>query len=229
VPDDQDMQATEDVRLAAEGEHVAPSFKGEGFHCMHCGVLAQQSWQQLRYGAGGPGGTHYDPHWRCVCRNCRNVSWWNQITETCIEPLIGGGPRPHIEMPEEVREDYEEARRIVGQSPRGACALLRLAVQKLCLHLEAGGGDLNDDIKKLVENGMPVEVQEALDSLRVIGNEAVHPGEMDLKDDVGTASNLFNLLNFVVDDRIAQPKKRKAIFAMLPQSKRDGIKQRDGS
>jgi hypothetical protein len=133
-----------------------------------------------------------------------------------------------LEMPTDVREDYEEARAIIGQSPRGACALLRLAVQKLCKDLGESGENINADIAALVQKGLDVEVQEALDTLRVIGNNAVHPGEMDLKDDIETASALFSLLNFIVDDQIAQPRKRKAIFERLPPGAREAIHKRDG-
>jgi hypothetical protein len=211
--------------LAREGEHIAPSLGSKSFHCTHCGVLAEQDWSRLVIDAYVNIET---PYWRCSCRNCRGKSAW---TETdggrMLDPLVGGGPRPHLEMPGDVKDDYEEARRIVKLSPRGACGLLRLAVQKLCVDLGESGNDLNTDIGNLVRKGLDQEVQEALDSLRVIGNEAVHPGEMDLRDDVETATNLFDLLNFVVDDMIAQPKKRRAIFASLPQRKRDGIEQRD--
>ena len=89
--------------------------------------------------------------------------------------------------------------------------------------------NIDDDIASLVKKGLPVEVQEALDSLRVIGNEAVHPGEMDLRDDVGTATALFGLLNFVVKDRIAEPKERKRLFGLLPERKREAIAKRDGN
>jgi hypothetical protein len=132
-------------------------------------------------------------------------------------------------MPEEVRKDYEEARTIVAQSPRGACALLRLAVQKLCAELGEPGRNINDDIATLVRKGLSVEVQQALDTLRVIGNNAVHPGEMDLTDDTETASALFELLNFIVEDRIAQPKKRAEIFSKLPPKAVAAIEKRDGS
>lgn len=212
--------------LAEEGEHVAPSLGAAFSHCVHCGVLAEQRWERLRFG-----GTFVvdAPYLRCECRNCHGVSIWSEDGDgRMVDPQIGGGPRPHVEMPADVKADYEEARQIVNLSPRGACALLRLAVQKLCVDLGEPGEMLNTDIGNLVKKGLDQQVQEALDSLRVIGNEAVHPGEMDLRDDVTTATSLFDLLNFVVDEMIARPKKRKAIFANLPRGKRDGIKQRDG-
>lgn len=165
---------------------------------------------------------------RCKCDNCGGVSIWNVEEERCVDPVIGGGPRPHVEMPEDVRADYEEARRIVGQSPRGACALLRLSVQKLCKDLGEKGDNINEDLKSLVQKGLPEEVQEAMDSLRVIGNNAVHPGEMDLTDDTETASALFDLLNFVVEEMIAKPKRRRGIFENLPVGVREAIKKRDG-
>jgi hypothetical protein len=212
-----------------EDEHIAPRLNGESFHCMHCGVLAQQIWMRLRTESGGRGNNGYFPGYRiCVCRNCQSKSIWNEFEERCVDPLIGGGPRPHVDMPEDVKGDYEEARRILGQSPRGACALLRLSVQKLCKDLGEKGENINEDIASLVKKGLPEEVQEAMDSLRVIGNNAVHPGAMDLTDDTETASALFNLLNFVVEEMIAKPNRRRGVFANLPASVRAAIKQRDG-
>jgi len=214
---------------AREGEHVAPTFEGESFHCMHCGVLAQQVWSNLASVTSmRVGELVYSGYSKCTCRNCNASSLWNGNEERCVDPVIGGGPRPHVDMPEDVKADYEEARRIVGQSPRGASALLRLAVQKLCKDLGEKGENINEDIKSLVQKGLPEEVQEAMDSLRVIGNNAVHPGEMDLTDDTETASALFNLLNFVVEEMIAKPKRRRGVFANLPASVREAIKKRDG-
>lgn len=116
---------------------------------------------------------------------------------------------------------------ILALSPRGACALLRLAVQKLCGELGESGKSIDKDIANLVDKGLDIEVQQALDSLRVIGNNAVHPGEMDLTDDTETATALFSLLNFIVEDRIAQPKKRKAIFDKLPDGAKAAIQRRN--
>jgi len=52
---------------------------------------------------------------------------------------------------------------------------------------------------------------------------------MDLTDDTETASALFELLNFIVDDRISQPRRREAMFANLPAKAVAAIKKRDGS
>ena len=51
------------------------------------------------------------------------------------------------------------------------------------------GKDINTDIGNLVKKGLPIKVQESLDILRVIGNEAVHPGQLDLKDDIKKEAN----------------------------------------
>jgi hypothetical protein len=213
--------------IAFEGEHISPKLERPSFHCMHCGVLAQQHW--LNIFNGGPGlGFNRIAFSYCECSNCSGVSVWRHDGR-CVDPTIVGGPRPQVDMPDDVKADYEEARGIVSQSPRGACALLRLAVQKLCADLGGSGKDINGDIKKLVAEGLPVEVQQALDALRVIGNEAVHPGEMDLRDDVDTATALFGLLNFVVQDRIAAPRERKRLFGLLPERKREAIAKRDAA
>lgn len=50
-------------------------------------------------------------------------------------------------------------------------------------------------------------LQQALDSVRVIGNEAVHPGTMDLRDDVFTVLSLFGLVNFIVQKAITDEEK----------------------
>ncbi|HXB64105.1 MAG TPA: DUF4145 domain-containing protein [Solirubrobacteraceae bacterium] len=130
-------------------------------------------------------------------------------------------------MPGEPRADYEEARSIVQGSPRGAVALLRLAVQKLVVALGRPGKDLNADIGALVKQGLPMRVQQALDTLRVTGNNAVHPGQIDLTDDLDRAVALFGLMNYIVEQQITQPKELNAIYDALPQSSLSQIEERD--
>lgn len=144
-----------------------------------------------------------------------------------ILPDSSNAPLPHEDLPEAIVEDYLEARSIVTRSPRGAAALLRLCLQKLTKEVGEPGKDINTDIASLVRKGLPVEVQQALDILRVIGNESVHPGELNLKDDQDTAIKLFELVNFIVEELITRKNKISFMFAALPAGKREAISRRD--
>ena len=89
--------------------------------------------------------------------------------------------------------------------------------------------NINDDIGQLVSKGLSVQIQKALDSVRVIGNNAVHPGSIDLDEKSEVAKTLLSLLNIIVEQLITQPKKINEIYSNLPQSALDGINKRDGN
>jgi hypothetical protein len=104
---------------------------------------------------------------------------------------------------------------------------LRLCIQKLCRQLGEPGDNINADIANLVKKGLSATIQQALDSVRVIGNEAVHPGEMDLKDNRDTALKLFSLINIIAQRMLTEPREVNELFTMLPESKLKGIEDRD--
>jgi hypothetical protein len=211
----------DDGPIASENEHVAPQFHLAAYHCPLCGVLAEQEWLNLRNVSISLNVA------ATRCKNCGQSTYW--VNERMVAPMVGGGPRPHLDMPADVKRDYEEARAIVTQSPRGAGSLLRLAAQKLVNDLVPGSASLDNKTARLVADGLPKVVAEALDVLRVVGNNAVHPGEMVLDDDVPTVSSLFELLNLIVEDRIARPERVSGLFKKLPQGARDAIAKRDGA
>jgi len=139
-------------------------------------------------------------------------------------------PPPHEFMPKIVEKDYIEAQAVLLISPKSAAALCRLAIQKLCKYLGEKGQNINYDVGELVKKGLPIHIQQALDIVRVVGNEAVHPGEINFEDDREVAKELFGLINDIVDDRIGKVKRQeriREIYERLPQSKRDGISERD--
>lgn len=131
-------------------------------------------------------------------------------------------------MPDDIRRDHDEASTILDLSPRGSAALVRLAIQKLCKHLGQPGKNINDDIRALVADGLDSRIQKALDVVRVVGNNAVHPGQIDLRDDRATAESLFRLLNLIVERMISEPKHVDEIYAALPEEARKAIEKRDG-
>jgi hypothetical protein len=160
------------------------------------------------------------------CFNCSEIAIW--IYDRLVWPRQGEAPIPNPDLPDDIGADYEEASTILDLSPRGAAALLRLSIQKLCKHLGEGGENINADIAALVRKGLDVRVQQALDVVRVVGNNAVHPGQMDLRDDRATAEKLFELVNLIAEIMISQPKHVRAMFETLPESARKAIQKRDG-
>lgn len=206
---------------------VAPAYGLSSFTCPHCGVLAQHLWENV-YGEAIEGETYHIEGLKlttCLNDDCNGVCIW--LDGELIYPLGYLAPLPYNEMPDDVKSDFLEARLVVILSPRSAAALLRLALQKLMKHLDEPGKNINDDIKSLVKKGLPVGIQKAFDSLRVYGNEAVHPEEIDLTNDSETVLKLFGLMNLIVYHMIVAPKELNELYEGIPQKKKDGILARD--
>ncbi len=70
-------------------------------------------------------------------------------------------------------------------------------------------------------------MQQALDALRVNQNNAVHPGELDLRDDQETAQALLKTLNVIVEQLLTSEKETDALYAMLPERAREAIDKRN--
>lgn len=209
-------------------KYIAPALNTDAFNCVNCHVYTKQHWYYMQGSsqADGYGTQREDNRFRVsYCEHCDFPTIW--LGESIIFPLNLSAETPNSDLPEEVVQDYDEARAILNLSPRGAAALLRLAIQKLCAHLGQPGKNINSDIKALVLAGLPPKVQEALDSVRVIGNEAVHPGTIDLNDDRNTANQLFKLVNFIAQKMITEPREIDEIYNSLPADKLKGIQDRD--
>lgn len=206
-------------------KYYPPEFHSESFNCPHCGVYSQQGWYDLKPCRGSFRQENISYLEASLCNHCNEYSIW--LNENLIIPSESQAPYPHEDLPEDIKKDYKEARLIVNNSPRGSAAILRLCLQKLMKDLGESGKNINNDIKSLVEKGLSVRIQQALDILRVIGNESVHPGEIDIRDDKETAIRLFELINYIVEDRISRPKQIEELYKKLPDNQKEGIKNRD--
>lgn len=210
-------------------DYIPPTRGAKAFNCPSCRIYSKQLWYFLRGSEreDGFGLQHEDRRFLIsYCESCGFPTIWDE--KGIIYPAYSIAENPNPDLPDEIKSDYNEARDVVDKSPRGASALLRLCIQKLCSYLGQSGNNINDDIKELVKNGLPPKVQEALDSVRVIGNEAVHPGTLNIKDDREIALKLFKLVNFIAQKTITEPKEIDEIYNSLPKDKIDGIKKRDG-
>lgn len=222
-------------------------YGGSAFVCPHCSSYAQQDWQFIitmsRDIPDGYGSIDYVDYYEIIdsggpqvkakiafsdCKVCSESAVW--FREKMIYPRKTVIEKPHALMPDEVREIYDEAAAVYDLSPRSSTALLRLALELLLPHLGVEGKGIDDMIGKLVGKGtISEEIQMAMDSLRVIGNNAVHPGniEMENEDDSSVSMSLFELLNYIVTQTIANKKRTEKIYSILPKSALKSIERRD--
>ncbi|MCB2193197.1 MAG: hypothetical protein KQI62_16615 [Deltaproteobacteria bacterium] len=80
----------------------------------------------------------------------------------------------------------------------------------------------------MLKKGLPVETQQALDVVRMVGNNAVHPGEIGHDYSPEIAATLFDLINRVVERMISQPKRLSDFYTSLPAGALEAINKRDG-
>lgn len=230
------MNTAEEALLAVLDSSDDPIGLSAPFVCPYpdCGAYAQHQWGIVQTLTTWP--TRNASSARTLSEEIKLVAALcvacNQETifldQKLIVPMESQAPAPGADLPAALADDFEEARRVLPISPRGAAALLRLVLQNLLPIIGAQPDDINSMIGELVAKGtVSSAIQQALDSVRVIGNESVHPGTMDLKDNQSTALSLFNLINFIVEKAITEPREIAAIFAGLPPHKLAGIANRD--
>ncbi len=214
--------------------YKVPEVESLSFTCPHCGTLASIGWSSRGVYFGSEGfyiiNTNNNGEFKVgisTCAACGNYHLW--LKDKMIVPTASNVPMPNNDMPEEVKEVYLEARDVLPYSAKASAALLRLAVQKLCIELGCEGKNINEDIGKLVKQGLPIKIQQALDAIRVIGNNAVHPGTIDLDDNTEMAALLFQFINVIVNDMITQPKSIESLYSQLPSGALDAIQRRDGN
>ena len=207
-----------------------PRFGSEAFDCPLCGAYAHQHWGQIWAQQPKQSGAAQvdEREWIfSFCARCGEPSLW--MKQQLFYPRDRVGPAPHGDMPEDVQSLYEEAREVSSTSRRSAAALLRLALQVLVDQLQPGPGDINKKIGQLVRAGLDPQVQQAMDVLRVVGNNAVHPGQIDLDSDGELVPALFGLLNVIVEQVVARPRQLADLYGALPAGAQAAIARRDST
>lgn len=213
-------------------KYIAPERSLNSFTCPHCHTLSLMHFEmhdfQEDINASLSRHTAIKNRLRIArCYNCGKKIVW--IDNKYIYPNIVA-EEVNPDLPESVKQLYNEAGLIYNQSPRAACALLRLAIDRLCNELGETDRDINKNIGALVEKGLPKKVQQALDFVRVVGNKAVHPGVIAFDvDDTNTAKTLMRLINMIGQSMITDPKEIEDMYNQLPESAKESIERRDGN
>ena len=136
-------------------KYIEPQKELFTYTCPHCNTISQvekdtHHFQSDLYSTKGMGmgiRNQLTIH-RCQC--CGKKIIW--IDNAYIYPEIVAEDA-NADMPESVKQLYNEAGLIYNKSPRAACALLRLAIDKLCNELGETDRDINKNIGALVKKG----------------------------------------------------------------------------
>lgn len=208
------------------GRYVEPKKDATPITCPRCDTLSPHTWEPIRVNGQHASAT------ASRCDTCGLATIWEHSQPAgwrMVHPQVTTAPRPNPDLPPAIVADYEEAAEIAQRSPRSAAALLRLCVQKLCIEFGEPGKNINDDIGNLVKKGVvrPM-IQKAMDTVRIAGNESVHPGELNVGDDPDLVRALFEFVNLIAEEAITTPKKVEAMYAKTPEAKRQAVEKRDG-
>lgn len=175
---------------------VTPGFSLNAFTCPHCGYHSQfrdqlvpqfyKGRKILKLHATFRGETYeavptdffefFQPseYLVKVCTHCGKITLW----ENCdmVYPY-GTSIQPSEHMPEDIANVFREAQSITNLSPRAACALLRVCLEKLAT--QAGGVD-GPLAKKIESLGLSPRMKKLAEACRLTGNEAMHGDYFDL-------------------------------------------------
>ncbi len=192
-------------------------FQAKSFICPWCRVHATMTWQHLH-----TEWSNFQPGLNLAyCANCEKYSIWkrnNSGESVMIYPLTPSAPRSNPDMPDDVEELYCEAANISVFSHRGAAAILRLCLEKLCNELTNKEDTIDHNLKRLAESDDPIpgRMLKMAHFVRVMGNEAVHPGKIDFNDNPEIVKALFTFINLLVDNQITQLERLDGLIRAQP-------------
>ncbi|WP_231724828.1 DUF4145 domain-containing protein [Alistipes onderdonkii] len=137
---------------------IKPQLRKTIFSCPHCHAITQHDWMDIGFYHDGSthdidqfGGKASDTM-IAMCLACQGKTFWHK--DKLLYPMEAA-PEPNPDMPACVLSLYGEAGEIYSKSPRAACALLRLAIERLCNELVGEEDTIDKNIAKLVKDGLP--------------------------------------------------------------------------
>lgn len=147
------------------------------------------------------------------CEVCQGTSIYDANTGMKIHPTNSSIKEPNNDMPKNIKDLYNEASSVFELSPRSSLAIIRLALDLLCIELGAKEQDnLFNKVEWLYnENVIDAELKELAHGVRGLGNGAVHPRNIDEEINKNDAIIVFELLNIIVEEKITKENRKNEL------------------
>lgn len=214
--------------MKAELSSKSPSFKKNSFTCPNCHTFAHQSWLDVYVKWNPIANDIVKGINLCYCSHCSQHTIWKN--KELIDPIMGLAEQPNEDLPSDIQELYNEANNVVNLSPKSACALLRLALEKLFDNLLGPNKkSISQNIANLAKEGkLPEKISKSSEIIRIIGDGQLHNGIIDLTglDTKQTALKLFSLINIIGTYLISNKKMVDDLYSQLPQEEIQKIEKR---
>lgn len=214
-------------------DYYPPELNKEAFNCPQCGVYAHQAWHtDVAFG-----NNYTEANWRLkfnsfgifldlsvsICSHCsKKVLWYK---ENMLLPRKMTVPDPPKDIPPKIKEIYNEAGKVLIDSPRASGALMRLALEQLLQNINKNELKLYENVNKLITSNIPEPLIKALSILRVTGNNIMHTGEIEIFENNMDVLYLFDLFNMIVEGLITNQKKLNESYNKIPESIRKQIEK----
>ena len=92
-------------------DYTAPMYKLNWFNCPHCWAFSNQNWYVCGY-------QHWSDWYKLnflisICDHCKKICLWDNEKQEMMRPNILTAPLPNEDMPDDVKELYEEAKQTI--------------------------------------------------------------------------------------------------------------------
>ncbi len=213
--------------------------------CPHCTVVISDEWDEYLLE------TESKRQWICYymeCPSCKELivklTRYDDITLTdsvyefgnevqVVQALPKGHGRQPCpkEIPDSLREDYQEAALVLADSPKASAALSRRCLQHLLRDTcKVKPSSLHNEIEELLKRSeLPSYISKSLDAIRNIGNFAAHPTKSDKSGEIldvepGEAEWNLDVLEALFDFYFVQPAELEKKKAALNKKLKDAGK-----
>lgn len=223
-----------------------------GFTCPYCGMVMaiDQTTHQIRYPSfNNDCGTWTGPAGRCYhdstikldyykCPNCsaytlfaHGIGTSVKSIDTLIKPNSLARQYPEY-IPQQIRNDYEEACAVLDLSPKSSATLARRCLQGMIHDFwDINKGRLYDEISELKDK-IPPDLWSAIDSLRQLGNIGAHMEKdtnLIIDIDPDEAEKIIKLIELLMKEWYINREERKSLFSGILQANEDKQAQRKGN
>ena len=172
------------------------------------------------FNRSGGSDIHYHPdRFVTCCLSCEKFSYWENGR---LAFPLRSGILPAPDMPEDAKEVFNEAQAIIGLSPRAACALLRVSLERIVdwygENENVKGFKKSDKLYKKIETiGISQAFQRICNACRLAGNEHAHSGEIDLsgEDSFEIADAMSRMINSMVNTWITPIRESEEVLRKL--------------